>query len=121
MTKTLMLVGIKLFWLQSLPLWCCGVSPNIGENILPFCSIPWATILYKQTATSFPLMECGSFQWCQKGIIEPVPKQQTVSAHFLRIQMTTSQQHINLNIETQKLHYNYLTEMCTEADLVSGS
>lgn len=51
-----MLVGIKLFWLQSLPLCCCGANPNTGEQILPFCCIPWTTILYKQTATSFPLI-----------------------------------------------------------------
>lgn len=50
-----------------------------------------------------------------------MPKEQMVSAHFLRIWMTISQQHISLDTETQKLHYNYLTEMCTEADLVSGS
>lgn len=66
-------------------------------------------------------MESGPYQWCQKGSIEPMPKEQMVSAHFLRIRMTTSQQHISLDMETQKLHYNYPTEMCTEADLVSGS
>lgn len=115
------MVGIKQFWLQSLPLCCCGANPSTGEKILPFCSIPWTTILYKQTATSFPLMESGPYQWCQKGSIEPMPKEQMVSAHFLRIQMTTSQQSIGLDMETQKLHYNCLTEMCTEADLVSRS
>lgn len=66
-------------------------------------------------------MERGPHQWCQKGSTEPVPKEQMVSAHFLRIRMTTSQQHISLDMKTQKLHYNCLTEMCTEADWVSGS